>query len=232
MLGELSPGDRLTTEDIADQLQISATPVREALARLEEAGLVVRVPYKGTFVSEITPDDVREIFALRGALEGWAVELATPRLSAETLAELSSEFESLSESLHQGKYSEYFEPDTRFHLTIVQSAANKWLSRVFASLSDQVHHIRAISTALPGEQILAAFDEHRAIFDALQRRDAAQARACMEYHLAHAGDRISVLLEDMKNPRGHAGTASATAEGAASDRIRSDTEDDRTQNQK
>ena len=75
MDGELEPGERLRAEDLAQKFKTSATPVREALARLEQGRLVRRIPYKGTFVCEIAPGDFPEIYAVLRKLEGWAIEL-------------------------------------------------------------------------------------------------------------------------------------------------------------
>ncbi len=79
---KLKPGDPLVESDLAQQLGISKTPVRDALLELEREGFVTKVPFKGTYVTEITLKDVREVFQVRAVLEGLAARLAAPLFSA------------------------------------------------------------------------------------------------------------------------------------------------------
>ena len=83
---KLQPGTLLVETELARQLGISKTPVRDALQELEREGLVTRILFKGTYVTEVSARDAEEIFQLRAVLEGLAARLATPRLTPEDLA--------------------------------------------------------------------------------------------------------------------------------------------------
>ena len=188
--GELEPGQRLRAEDLAQSFRISATPVREALARLEQARLVKRIPYKGTFVSEIAPKDFPKIYAVLKVLQGLAAELATPYISDETLTELDELAESALEQMNQGQFDLYFDFDAEFHRAIVESSDNQWVVRALETLNDQLCQIRFVSAGLSGEELKEALDEHCAVLRALRERNADKACLLMRYHIERAEARV------------------------------------------
>ena len=91
---ELKPGDPLVEGELAERLGISKTPVRDALTELRREGLVTKIPYSGTCVSEITQQDIRDIIQIRGVLEALAARLATPLLTGARSEEHTSELQS------------------------------------------------------------------------------------------------------------------------------------------
>ncbi len=90
LYGEIHPGERLAQEKVAEQLQISRMPVREAFRRLEQDGLVERLPQGGVRVTPVTMETIRHVFGVRTALEAYAIELACDRISEEAIAELEN----------------------------------------------------------------------------------------------------------------------------------------------
>jgi DNA-binding GntR family transcriptional regulator len=195
---ELKPGQQLKEERLAAQLGISATPLREALAKLEQEWLVQIAPHQGRFVTEITAELVKDIFEVRRELEGLAIELATPSLAQNDLEELERLLQVTEARIEQGndEPSSYFESDSRLYELIVQNAGNQWVVRLLRTLNDHLRRIRAFSVARPGAHIQQSFREHLAILEALKARDATKAKQLMEEHVQKACERIIELLDE------------------------------------
>lgn len=194
----LKQEEQLKVEFLAEQFDISPTPIREALARLEQDYLVYTIPYKGAFVSKLTPQDIREVLAVRAVLEGWATEQAALRISTETLKELEEMSASVAQEVSRGRYLKHYESDIEFHAVIVESANNKWLTRVLSTLNNQVDRIRSLSSIIgSGSHVKESLAEHFAILNALKERDGPKARSLMEQHLERAGNRIAEILAEL-----------------------------------
>src|SRR5699024_2481156 len=104
--GEYKTGDRLIEREIAERLQISRTPIREALLRLESQGFVVTVPRKGVVVADISTEDVIEVFTILSSLEGLAVKLAAQKIDDETKKELKMWIQKIEDTLARGEEEE------------------------------------------------------------------------------------------------------------------------------
>jgi DNA-binding GntR family transcriptional regulator len=194
---ELLPGQQLKEEWLAAQLNISPTPLREALAKLEQEKLVNFVPHRGKFVAEITAKEVEDIYEVRRELEGLAVALAMPSICPQQLAELTRAFERAKSEIDQGNYTAYYQTDTRLHELIHQNIANQWLLSMLAGLNDHVRRIRAFSLAHSGPHITRSLEEHFAILEAMQAGNAAAAQAMMEQHVQQAGQRIVAIVKQV-----------------------------------
>jgi DNA-binding GntR family transcriptional regulator len=196
---ELKPGQQLKEEELASQLGISSTPLREALAKLEQEWLVETIPHRGKFVAEITPENVREVFEVRRELEGLAVELALPSLTTEDLEELGAFFERANARYPRGDDfdpSLWFESETRLHELIIYNCGNQWLIRLLKTLNDHIWRIRGFRVTTPGTATRQSFLEHLAIWEALKAKDVAKAKALMEQHLYKAGERLTTFLAE------------------------------------
>lgn len=191
---DLEPGQQLKEEELASELGISATPLREALAMLQREGFVKVIPYRGKFVTKVTPELVRDIYEVRRTLEGLATELATPHIPDEELEELEMLFDETAQRIAAGDFDLYFKSDSALHKTIVKHSQNKWLMRTLEATNDHVRRIRAVSLALSGSHIHRSFDEHYAILAALKNRDRVKAREAMAEHVQKASERIAELL--------------------------------------
>lgn len=196
---ELKPGQQLKEEELASQLGISSTPLREALAKLEQEWLVETIPHRGKFVVGITPEHVREVFEVRRELEGLAVELALPSLTTEDLEELGTFIETAKARYQRGDDydpSLWFESETRLHELIIQNCGNQWLIRLLKTLNDHVWRIRGFRVTTPGTDTRQSFLEHLAIWEAIKARDVTKAKALMEQHLYRAGERLTTFLAE------------------------------------
>jgi DNA-binding GntR family transcriptional regulator len=185
---KLKPGDALVENDLAEQLGISKTPVRTALQELEREGLVTKVLYKGTYVREITPRDVREIFQLRAVLEGLAARLAVPALEETDLARARELVHLMETAMEAGDRSRASQCGAGLHSLLLQKADNERLHLIWHNLDDQTERVRLMSDRISG-RLEKSVGEHRRILETLEQRDPELAEQRMREHL------LSVLEE-------------------------------------
>lgn len=193
--GELRPGERIVLEHLAERLGVSATPVREALNRLIQAGLVVEQPAGRLHVVELTPTYVTDTFFVRATLEGAAAELCARTVQKDLLVRLGETLLTGDDAVIQGRYDIYTRVDTRLHATICEHAGNGMLMQAVRHLQVHIEIIRAFSRQRAGDHIGISQQEHWAVLDALQRRDPRAARREMERHINNAGRRIVELID-------------------------------------
>lgn len=179
------PNQALIEGELASQLGISKTPVRDALMRLEKEGLVVRVAYKGTYVSDINNDDMANIFQIRMALEGLAIRLAARRLTADDLRHMADLLESHKEALAARNFAQVSKINSEFHNVIISRCANPLLQQMLLNLEDHLKRYRLLSIS-QGVRMDKSVPEHQAIFSALQERDPDKAEQAMRAHLESA----------------------------------------------
>lgn len=183
----------LPIDQLSVQLEISRTPVREALLTLEGEHLVTSIPYKGTYVAELSAKEVQEIYQVREPLEAMAARLASPLIPDDELAELRALFRGLA----QGGLSDgHFESDTRLHGLILDHCGNAVLKELLMGLSDRIHRVRRFSARQGSSHLKLSFREHRLLLDALMHRNAAEAERLMAEHIRKAGKRIVGLVQD------------------------------------
>lgn len=179
---DLKPGDALVESELAEQLGISKTPVRTALHELEREGLVTRVLYKGTYVTEVTARDVREIFQLRAVLEGLAARLATPLLEEGELAQARELLQSMESALEMGDRAAASQYGAQFHYLILQGADNERLQFIWHNLDDHTKRFRLMSDQISG-RLEKSVGEHWRILEALEQRNPDLAEQRLKAHL-------------------------------------------------
>lgn len=192
----LDGGDMLDIDWLASELGISRTPIREALLMLEQEGLVETLPYRGTFVADVSKKDVEEIYQVREVLEPLAVRLATPVIPDEELKEMQSLFASVGNDVERGDFEHYFQSDTQFHDLIMRYCGNEVLQQVLETLTDRIHRVRVFSRNLAVYHMEQSFGEHCLILDAIMERDVTKAERLMTRHIKNAGKRIAGLVQD------------------------------------
>ena len=190
----LSGGDMLDIERLTSELGISRTPLREALLMLEQEGLVETIPYKGTFVVDVSKKDVEEIYQVREVLEPLAVRLATPVIPSEELEEMGAFLASVGDEIEREDFEHHFESDTQFHELIVRHCGNEVLQQVLGTLTDRIYRVRVFSRNQSGYHMKQSFREHCLILDVIMERDAAKAESLMGEHIRNAGKRIADLV--------------------------------------
>src|ERR1035438_6338470 len=126
--GNLSPGDRLVELRLAKQLGVGSTAVREALFELERAGLVTRIPNKGSFITKMTLEDAQQIFRVRKELEGLAVELAAEHMSPPDLDVLQGLVDAMKAAAETTDIERFYQADLEFHRTLWRLSNNRYLA--------------------------------------------------------------------------------------------------------
>jgi DNA-binding GntR family transcriptional regulator len=180
--GELTPGMFLDEIELAQQLAISRTPLREALKVLTAEGLVRHEPRRGCFVNEVTDQDLDEIFPVIALLEGRCAFEAAQNASDADLAALEDLHQKLARHAKAKRINEYYETNFAIHEAIIALAGNRWLAGVIGDLRKIVKLARLQQLHAPG-RLEQSLSEHLAVFAALKARDAEGAEAAMRTHL-------------------------------------------------
>ena len=196
--GQLSPGERMMEIQLAEEMGVSRTPVREAIRKLELEGLVVMIPRKGAYVSGLSLKDVADVFEIRGALEGLAAELAADRITDEELENLERYLVKISEDIEHGDLSRVVETDTDFHTLLYQASRNNRLSQIINNLREQIQRFRTTSLSLPG-RMKTALEEHRKIVEAISSRDGELARKLAQEHIENAENSLMSMIRKDTN---------------------------------
>lgn len=189
--GELKPGDRIVETRLAQELGVSQAPVREAIRELEFSGLVVQKPYSGTYVKQITVDDMRQYYEVRSALERLGAQKAMEKLTREQYEELSMTISAMEEAARENNVSEYIKCDARFHDQIIEIAANGLLSKLW-----EMCNIRSwlyVGTALTGRNLTELAGRHRTILESLRSGESELLQNSVANHL---DDLIEMMEEN------------------------------------
>jgi len=183
--GEILPDEPLSEYQLAVELKVSRTPVREALKRLEHKGLVRFVPNRGAFVRGLSVADIVEIYQVREQLEGFAARIASSEMPDADIEVLEQELEYAHDLPAAGRMQEAFASDVHLHKQLIECTKNTRLAAILATLDDQVHRIRVLSPNTPG-RLEATLGEHREILNCLKLRDPEGAQKAMLHHLRAA----------------------------------------------
>jgi DNA-binding GntR family transcriptional regulator len=178
----LTPGTRLVEASLAEELEISRTPIREALHKLELEGLVRPVGRRGVIVVGIDLDDVREIMGLREILESHAAGLAAHHATTTDLRSMESSLERAGQSVATGDLEDLLKWNTRFHDTLIACSGSPRLIDIIARLRDHVIAYRLVTLKVAGLPA-RSHQEHHALLDAVRRRDAEVAETLMRAHV-------------------------------------------------
>lgn len=187
MAGAFAPGTQLTEAQLADQLEVSRGPVREAFQRLVQEGLVTAVPHRGVFVTTIEPGDVDDVYLARSVVEREAARRVTRRGDRQVLAALRRLVHEMATSAVDGSWADIAETDLRFHATLVAEAGSPRLDRMYRTLLAETRLcLRGLREVHPDPADVVG--EHRALVDAIAAGDEAGAIRCVEHHLTRAAD--------------------------------------------
>jgi len=192
--GVLKPGERLMEVQLAEEMGVSRTPIREAIRKLELEGFVIMVARKGAYVAGISMKDVADVFEIRAALEGLAASLAAERITDEEKEEMERLLVRKAACVEAGDYDSLTEIDTEFHELLYKASRNERLMQIISNLREQINRFRMVSLAFPGRG-REALEEHKKIAEAIAERDAALAQALAQEHIENAEN---ALLEAMQ----------------------------------
>lgn len=190
--GVLVPGQRINEPDVATRLQVSRVPVREALRELESQGLVVARKHAGVFVRQLAPDEIRDLYQMRGLLDGFAGRCAA-RLPTERrmalLQVLDASVSAMRAAASQHDVQRYYAENLHFHWAIVEAAGNRQLSDTYLDIVQKLHlsRLKNLSHDLGIEVSLA---EHADIVQVLRNADASRCETMLAQHVGDAYERL------------------------------------------
>ena len=183
ILREIEPGKKINEEHIAKEIQVSRTPIREALCRLENEGIVTIIPRRGAFVSDLTETNVREILLIREVLEGLVVRLAVENMDAKTLEKLRKAIEKVSSIPEEDRdLVNYTRSEVDFHSILLGASNNQMLKNMMDMVNAHLQIIRLRTVVIP-ERAQKTVKEHQQILNAIEKGDADTAEELMRKHV-------------------------------------------------
>lgn len=180
--GTMQPHQRLVEMDLVESLGANRAAVREALARLEQEGLVERRANRGVTVKAVSPAEAHDVLEMRIAIESLAVRWACERQTEQQSDLLRELLADIEQNIHDGDTSGVAQQQARVHHLILDMAASPKLVAIAHSLSAQTAQIRRLSLTTPG-RLPESLAEHRRIAEAILAKDAALAESEMTQHL-------------------------------------------------
>jgi DNA-binding GntR family transcriptional regulator len=215
--GAIVRGARLPQETLAAEFGVSRTPVREALRKLQAAGVVELLPNRGAVVRGPSAREIREAYEVRTELEGLAAELATTRIGDADLLRLreaealfrTSVGQLVADARRRGRDAPWDEHDAwvrandHFHQAILEAAGNRRLAEIMGDLRRSFpRELTWSALSANSRRLEENVLQHGAILDAIERRDAAGARLCMVAHVRTAGELVLHHFESVGEPEG------------------------------
>jgi DNA-binding GntR family transcriptional regulator len=194
----IEPGEKIGLVSLAEKLEVSLTPLREALTRLKEEGFVVHHPNRGYFAAEITAQEAKELFEVREAIESYALTLGISQVNEQGLRAMVDAVEEHARAMLE---RDAFFEDKILHLRLAAPARNQLLLRMLEQVLDRAIMKLHIG-ALPRERGPAAYAEHLDILEAVRRRDAEGAIRHLRKHLSNSRDYILAFLSEHGKEQG------------------------------
>jgi DNA-binding GntR family transcriptional regulator len=195
--GLYAPGSFLDELVLCERLQISRTPLREALKVLTAEGLLRHEPRRGCFISEVTEKDLDDIFPVIALLEGRCAFEAARNASDADLAALTTLHERLNSHAAAGRINDYYDTNFAIHEAIIALADNRWLAMAIADLRKILKLARSQQLHAPG-RLAQSLSEHMAVFAALKARDSEGADAAMRTHLTRQREALRELARSQR----------------------------------
>jgi len=189
---DLTPGDWIDEQKLAEEYGISRTPLREALKVLAAEGLVDLKPRRGCYVTEISRQDIDDIFPLMAMLEGRCAFIAVQLAKPADIRGLKAIHEKLELAAKEGRIDAFFEANQEFHRRIQELTNNRWLLSVIQDLRKVLKLSRLHSLSLEG-RLQQSLEEHRVIMAAFETGDAEQAEKSMHDHLLYGREALAKM---------------------------------------
>ena len=180
--GKLKPGEHLVEMQLADEMQISRFPIREALRYLEKEGLVETKPFKGTHVAQLTEKDMEELYSLRSSLEELAVRILIEHLDEKKINVLEKIIQSMQKASLNGNLDRMISEDLRFHQTICELSGHRKLLEIWRTLESQLQVFLTIEKDF-FETAYQYVSTHDPIMEAIKHRNTKRAEKAIRKHL-------------------------------------------------
>ena len=196
------PGDRLVERELCDLTGVSRTSLREALRLLEAEGLVQNIPHKGTVVAAVTLDDARQIYQLRGAIEGLVGRLFAERATADEIARLAAAAKRYSVAIKAREVDDVLEALTTFYDIMFDGCGNEIAASTIRSLRARMQYLRTATTMrYTGEDIRRSAENFKQIVNAIRDKDPDAAAAACVAQVEHAAAIAHEVLKSEASSR-------------------------------
>ena len=195
--GALTPGERLMEIQLAEELGVSRTPVREAIRKLELERFVVMLPRRGTYVANLSLKDINEVFEIRAALDGLAAGLAAERITEEELEQMERLLVEIADYIEQHNNQKIVEADEAFHDILYRASRNERLVGIICNLREQFTRFRSVSINYPG-RLQNTLEEHRQLVEAIAQRNPEAAQQKAREHIENAEQTLLLEMEQLR----------------------------------
>ena len=190
--GEYKIGEKIKENQIATELKVSRTPIREAFKQLETEGLIDYIPNRGCFAKGFTRQDIEDIYAVRKALEILAVEWAVSRITSEQIQSLQDQSDLMEFYTARKDSKKVLEINTAFHDVIYNATGSRFMAQVLRSYKEYIEQTRKV-IFYEQDYLEEIFAEHKAVLDAMISRDVEAAKTAMAKHLDGSQRRAKFL---------------------------------------
>ena len=180
--GEYKIGEKIKETQIASELKVSRTPIREAFKQLENEGLIDYIPNRGCFAKGFTKQDIEDIYAVRKALEILCVEWAVSRITEEQIQNLQDQCDLMEFYTVRQDEKKVLEINTGFHDIIYNATGSRFMAQVLRSYKEYIDQTRKALYYKP-DYLDEILEEHRSILTAIKNRDVEEGKAAMSRHL-------------------------------------------------
>jgi DNA-binding GntR family transcriptional regulator len=192
---EIYPRQKIIIEELAKQMGISRTPIREAMSRLVKDGYVKQIWNRGFFVNEVTAEEVEQLYGAREALEPYLAEEAARRVTAAQVQELEALLKEYGEYVERRPRRERRLIDLEFHAKVAEIAGNSYLQRVLGEVFERIVLKQRVSAGRL-DRGKDAWSQHRAILNAIKERKPSEARRQALYHVRRSKQLAMLRLQE------------------------------------
>lgn len=193
------PGQPVSEAEVAKALAISRTPVREALNRLANEGLIISTPNRGKVVYTLSLRDIKEIFDIKESLEGLAASRAAGNRTPEQMEDLTEAVALMEKAVSEDNVDLWLHADGQFHDVLFRAAYNERLGNIITNLNEQWHRLRLGFIVLEG-RIRKSTDEHKLIAQYIEEQEEEQAKEAMTEHLRNVRTALLDLIKNLVIP--------------------------------
>ncbi|WP_249869703.1 GntR family transcriptional regulator [Oceanobacillus saliphilus] len=200
--GHLKPGERIVEAELAQALDISRGPVREALSTLTQEGLVNNIPYRGTFVMDLNHKEIWEVCTLRATLEEFAVRRVIEFFKEETMERLWSHYDELVETVRSCNALNIAEMDMNFHEQLVRAAEHEYLYRAWSPLKYRVLVYSSFTIEKRYKNYDSLIQLHADLIRTIEEGDANIAASEIKKHIHESGEELlrHIKVVEENNP--------------------------------
>lgn len=195
---EIKPGKRIIDKNIAEELSVSRSLVRQAFATLVKEEFLILIPRNGFYVRKIDKKEIEEIYNVRSVLEGYTVKLAVPKISEKNINQLEVIFNKAKKDLGKNKVNSFIKTDEQLHKMLIDNCGNNYLKRIINKYNNHYIFFRVVDLSRI-ERAEKSYFEHYEIFKAVKNRNIELSSRLMEEHIINAKNIILANFDNYIN---------------------------------